>query len=181
MGPRPGAVLVVPGGRDQPGLPRHRSDHPHLHGVRHLVEHVLGLLGLRRPGLGGLLRHRGLHDGPRGGAPAHDWWRRHVLARALGWSRGHAHLDSSGCDCPASASPHLRGDHHRNLLRVPTHRNQPQLHRRHRRPFLTVRAMAGQLLRRAVLLRRPGHPHLRGDPVGAGAPLALRTAAARDP
>ena len=37
--------------------------HPHLHGVRHVVEHVLGLLGLRRARFGGLLRHRRLHHG----------------------------------------------------------------------------------------------------------------------
>ena len=39
-----------------------RRLHSHLHGVRDVVEHVLGLLGLHRSRFGRVLRHRGLHD-----------------------------------------------------------------------------------------------------------------------
>src|ERR1035437_7961048 len=179
LGVGPRRLLALSGRRHQPRLPQHRCCHVDFHGVCHVVEYVLGLLGLRGVRFGRLLRDRRLHDGAARESSEHGRRRGDVLARSLGRARRDGGGGASWPDRTSRATSHVRRYHDRDLLRVPAHRHQPEFHRWNRRVVTAVRSLGRQLLRGAVLLRRTRYLNLRGHPVGTGATVPLRASVAR--
>src|SRR5665213_2609020 len=106
VGPR--YLPVVPGGGHQSRLSQYRRRHVDLHGVCHVVEHVLGLFGLRRAGFGRFLRNRRLHHGTARESSAHGRRRGDVLARPGGGTRRDGGGAPGGCHCVTRASSHVR-------------------------------------------------------------------------